>query len=136
MKEAVKITVPSHPKYLGLVRKVTFAFGQIHQIETALMEDIRLAVDEACANVIRHAYRGDPSGRITLVYEMKKEEISVTIDDNGIKADMNAIKGRDLDEIKPGGLGVHFIRRVFDVFRFDEQKKSGNRLILIKKVST
>ncbi|MEW6584059.1 MAG: ATP-binding protein [Nitrospirota bacterium] len=132
MKEKIAVSFPSHPKYLTLVRAVTVRTAQIYGIGEALAEDIKLAVDEACANVIKHAYKGDTSKKIVLKYMNSKKQFTVIIEDAGIKADPGSIQGRDLDDLKPGGLGVHFIRRVFDVFTFDDKKKKGNRLILTK----
>ena len=132
MKDAVTIIIPSHPKYLSVVRSVTLKVGQIHGMKEELLEDIKLAVDEACANVIKHAYQGDTSGKIVIKYKFTPEHFQVSITDHGIKAHNELLKGRDLDDVRPGGLGIHFIKRVFDVFQFDEKKKQGNRLIMIK----
>jgi serine/threonine-protein kinase RsbW len=134
MKDSVTITIPSHPKYLSIVRSVTGKMAQIHEITESLTEDMKLAVDEACANVIKHAYRGDITKKIVLKYKITKKSFNVIIEDSGIKAQTDLIKGRSLDDIRPGGLGIHFIKRVFDVFQFDETKKKGNRLILIKSM--
>lgn len=132
MKDSVKITIPSHPKYLYIVRSVTSKIGEIYGIDETLVNDLRLAIDEACTNVIRHAYKGDTTKRIILKYTVKPKEFIVVLEDTGIKADINKLKGRELDDIKPGGLGIHFIKRVFDIFMLDEKKKKGNRLILVK----
>ncbi len=132
MKDLVKIIVPSHPKYLSIVRNVTSKIGEIYEIEESIVNDLRLAIDEACTNIIRHAYKGDTTKKIMLKYVMKPEKFTVILEDNGIKADINKLKGRNLDDIRPGGLGIHFIKRVFDIFMFDESKKKGNRLILVK----
>jgi serine/threonine-protein kinase RsbW len=134
MKDSVTINIPSHPKYLSIVRSVTGKLGQIYEIAEPLTEDIKLAIDEACANVIKHAYRGDRTKKIVLKYKITKKSFNVIIEDSGIKAQTDLIKGRSLDDIRPGGLGIHFIKRVFDVFQFDETKKKGNRLILIKSM--
>ena len=134
MKDSVTITIPSHPKYLSIVRSVTGKIAQIYEITEPLTEDMKLAVDEACTNVIKHAYRGDRTKKIVLKYKITKKSFNVIIEDSGIKAQEDLIKGRSLDDIRPGGLGIHFIKRVFDVFRFDETKKKGNRLILIKSM--
>jgi serine/threonine-protein kinase RsbW len=134
MKDSVTITIPSHPKYLSIVRSVTGKIAQIYEITEPLTEDMKLAVDEACANVIKHAYRGDRTKKIVLKYKITKKSFNVIIEDSGIKAQTDLIKGRSLDDIRPGGLGIHFIKRVFDVFQFDETKKKGNRLILIKSM--
>lgn len=135
MKDSVTITIPSHPKYLSIVRSVTVKMAQIYEITEPLTEDMKLAVDEACANVIKHAYRGDRTKKIVLKYKITKKSFNVIIEDNGVKAQTDLIKGRNLDDIRPGGLGIHFIKRVFDVFQFDEKKKKGNRLILIKSMN-
>jgi anti-sigma regulatory factor (Ser/Thr protein kinase) len=135
MKDSVTITIPSHPKYLSIVRSVTGKIAQIYEINEPLTEDIKLAVDEACTNVIKHAYRGDRTKKIVLKYKITKKSFNVIIEDSGIKAQEYLIKGRSLDDIRPGGLGIHFIKRVFDVFQFDETKKKGNRLILIKSMN-
>ena len=134
MRDYVSITIPSHPKYLSVVRSLTMKVGQINGMNEAVLEDIKLAVDEACANVIKHAYSGDPSGKIVIQYKTTPEKFQVIITDNGIKTQSELMKGRDLDDVRPGGLGVHFIKRVFDVFELDEKKKKGNRLILMKRL--
>lgn len=135
MKDSVTIAIPSHPKYLSIVRSVTGKMAQIYEITEPLTEEMKLAVDEACANVIKHAYRGDRTKKIVLKYKITKKSFNVIIEDSGIKAQADLIKGRSLDDIRPGGLGIHFIKRVFDVFQFDETKKKGNRLILIKSMN-
>jgi serine/threonine-protein kinase RsbW len=135
MKDSVTITIPSHQKYLSIVRSVTGKIAQIYEITEPLTEDMKLAVDEACANVIKHAYKGDRTKKIILKYKITKKSFNVIIEDSGIKAQTDLIKGRSLDDIRPGGLGIHFIKRVFDVFQFDETKKKGNRLILIKSMN-
>ena len=134
MRDYVSITIPSHPKYLSVVRSLTMKIGQINGMNEALIEDIKLAVDEACANVIKHAYSGNPSGKIVIKYKTTPKNFQVIITDNGIKTQNELMKGRDLDDVRPGGLGVHFIERVFDVFELDEKKKKGNRLILMKRL--
>lgn len=135
MRNTIVITVPSHPKYLSVVRGVTAKVGQILGMDEELVEDIKLAVDEACSNVIKHAYKGDTSKKIVLKYKTDKNRFQVIIEDWGVRADIDSIKGRSLDDVRPGGLGVHLIKRIFDAVLFDEKKKKGNRLILVKEMS-
>ncbi len=134
MRESVVITIPSHPKYLSVIRETTITVGKLYGIPEADVEDIKLAVDEACSNVIKHAYRGDTTKKISVKYTIAKNLFTVMIEDNGIKTQIESMQGRSLNDIRPGGLGIHFIKRVFDGFRFDEHKKKGNRLILTKYV--
>jgi len=132
VKDSIIIAIPSHPKYLSVVRAVTGKMGELCDIDESGIEDMKLAVDEACTNVIKHAYKGDVSRKIVLKYKITRKAFKVSIEDSGIKARIDLLKGRNLNEIRPGGLGIHLIRRVFDVLAFDERKKNGNRLVLIK----
>jgi anti-sigma regulatory factor (Ser/Thr protein kinase) len=126
------ITVPSHPKYLSLVRAATVMMGVQNKVDDTVIEHMEHAVDEACSNVIKHAYAGDPNKQIGVTLRISPEAFEVIIEDSGLKADIASIKGRGLDEIRPGGLGVHLIKRACDVVEFDEKKKKGNRLRLVK----
>jgi anti-sigma regulatory factor (Ser/Thr protein kinase) len=126
------ITVPSHPKYLSLIRAVTVMIGTQNKVDETVIRHMEHAVDEACSNVIKHAYAGDPNEQIGVTLRISPEAFEVIIEDSGLKADVASIKGRGLDDIRPGGLGVHLIKRACDVFEFDEEKKKGNRLRLVK----
>jgi anti-sigma regulatory factor (Ser/Thr protein kinase) len=134
MKDRIAFTLPSHPKYLCMVRDLTVRMGKIAGIAEEEVEEIKLAVDEACSNVIKHAYKGDTTKRIVVQFRISRKGFEVVIDDSGLKADPAAVRGRDLDDLKPGGLGVHFIRRTFDIVEFDLRKQTGNRLRLIKNI--
>ena len=134
MNDSVTITVPSHPKYLTLVRSIAEKMSRICGMSDSEAEDTKLAVDEACCNVIKHAYKGDTTNKIVVKFREIRKGFEVVIEDSGLKADPAFIKGRDLDDVRPGGLGVHLIKRAFDVFEFDERKKKGNRLVLRRKL--
>ncbi len=126
------IRVPSHPKYLALVRAVTVGMGIQNKVEDTVIKHMEHAVDEACSNVIKHAYAGDPNKEIRVTLRISPEAFEVIIEDSGIKTDVVSVKGRRLDELRPGGLGVHLIKRACDIVEFDEKKKNGNRLRLVK----
>ena len=132
MKDIIKITVPSDPKYLSLIRDMTARMGALSGIEGTVIDTLKLAIDEACANVIKHTYKGDTGNNISIQYRITEETFEAVIEDSGEKVSPELLKGRDLDDVRPGGLGIHFIRRAFDVAAYDEKKKKGNRLRLIK----
>lgn len=133
-KKPVTISIPSDPKYLCVVRDVTSRIGALHGLDHGVVEQLKLAVDEACSNVMKHAYAGDTGKEIRLKYFSSAEVFEVVIDDDGPKSNPDLIKGRPLNEVRPGGLGVHFIKKIFDVFEFDKKKKEGNRLRLVKHI--
>ncbi len=132
MRDLAVIKVPSDPKYLSVIRAVTAKVGELSGLSDRAVEDVKLAVDEACSNVIRHAYGGDSTQSILIRFKKTEEGFEVLIEDEGLKAQPGSIKGRSLDDVRPGGLGIHLIRRAFDLFSFDPKKKTGNRLRMVR----
>ena len=132
MKELISIKVPSAPRYLRLIRDVTERLGAFGGLGETVTNTLKLAIDEACANIIKHAYKGDTGKEILIQYRITKDAFEAVIEDSGEKVAPELLRGRDLDDVRPGGLGIHFIKRAFDVVAYDEKKKKGNRLRLIK----
>ncbi len=126
------ITVPAAPKYLCLIRDVTARLCVSGGLEEPAINTLKLAIDEACANIIKHTYKGDTGKKIRVQYRITEKAFEAVIEDSGQKVTPELLQGRDLDDVRPGGLGIHFIKRAFDVVAYDEKKKKGNRLRLIK----
>jgi serine/threonine-protein kinase RsbW len=63
---------------------------------------------------------------------MTQKGFEVLIEDHGIKVQPESIEGRNLDDIRPGGLGVHLIKRAFDIVQFDQKRGKGNRVRLVR----
>ena len=138
-KEALKgrraritVTVASHPMYLGVIRAVTERAAILHGLDAPAVAEVKLAVDEACSNVIKFAYGGNTEKRISVSYGVSRGAFEVLIDDDGEKTSTEAVVGRDLDDVRVGGLGIHFIKRAFDGVVFDGRKERGNRLRLVR----
>jgi sigma-B regulation protein RsbU (phosphoserine phosphatase) len=90
---------------------------------------------EACQNIIRHGYRGAADGRIELSIRQKGEELAVELCDTAPSVTADECKGRELDDVRPGGLGTFFMQRLTDGVRFlTPRGGSGNRLLLTKKL--
>jgi sigma-B regulation protein RsbU (phosphoserine phosphatase) len=99
----------------------------------ACAQDIVMAVDEACQNIIRHGYRDNPAGEIVLDLDRVEDHVVLWLRDFAPKVDEKKIKPRDLDQIRPGGLGVHFIREAMDEARF-VPCAAGNILRMVKRL--
>ena len=97
--------------------------------------DVVMAVDEACQNVIRHAYRGDSGGAIELQIERCGKDLVVSLRDFAPEVDPEEVKPRDLDEIRPGGLGTHLIRSMMDSADFVRPETGGGNLLrMVKRI--
>jgi sigma-B regulation protein RsbU (phosphoserine phosphatase) len=97
--------------------------------------DVVTAVDEACQNVIRHAYGDDPGGAIELEIKRCGEDLVVSLQDFAPEVDPKEIRPRDLDEIRPGGLGTHLIREMMDSAEYVRPESGrGNLLRMVKRI--
>lgn len=130
-----RLRVSARPDRLKMIRSlVTEAVRQCGS-ETN-MQDVVLAVDEACQNVIRHAYGETGEGDIEIMIRHRDGILIVDILDFADPIDPSAVKPRDLDDVRPGGLGTHFIMELMDEVRFlPVPEGGGNLLRMVKKVS-
>ena len=100
------------------------------------VEDVVLAIDEACQNIIRHAYGGDTSEEIVLNIERDGEMLVISLRDYAPEVGVDCMKLRDLGEIRPGGLGCHFIQEVMDDVSLGRPSEGrGNVLRMVKRMN-
>ncbi len=133
MTETVTITVPSHPKFLYVIRSAVYPLVIEAGFPKREARKIVLAVDEACSNIIKYAYEGDATKMIQLRVSLDQQRLVMELTDMGKKPDMSKIAPRKLDDVRPGGLGTHIIRTVFDSVTYDTHGETGTVLTLIKK---
>ncbi len=100
--------------------------------------DVQMAVDEACTNVIEHAYHGRKDGTIDITCEQRGKEFVVVIQDFGEPFDPKKVaKPRTRDPLSRrniGGLGIFFMHKLMDRVHFDFSSGNGNRLTMVKKI--
>ena len=97
--------------------------------------DVVMAVDEACQNIIRHAYRGEPGGTIELTIDRRGAELVFSLRDEAPPIDPARVKPRDLADVRPGGLGTHLISEVMDEARFvPVSSDRGNLFRMVKRI--
>lgn len=99
--------------------------------------DLKLAVDEACSNLVMHGYAGREPGPIAVSFALAGEEIVITIVDHAPPFDPTKAPIPNLDtpasERRPGGLGWHIIRQLMDRVTYRADAENGNRLTLAKR---
>jgi len=100
-------------------------------------EKIILAVNEACMNIIQHGYDNEENHEFTITIYLTENnearELIIQLIDQAKKVDPLKIRSRNLDDIKPGGIGVHMIHKLMDNVKYlDHQGSIGNILELRK----
>jgi serine/threonine-protein kinase RsbW len=143
----LRMELVSDPMYLCGSRELISAIARRIGFAEEGAKQIALALDEALANIIRHGYDRRKDGVIWisvwplpplaspgLPAELHGPGIAIILEDEARQVDPSTIKSRDLDEIRPGGLGVHIIQQVMDVARYERRESAGMRLTLVKRV--
>ncbi|MCP4041030.1 MAG: ATP-binding protein [Gammaproteobacteria bacterium] len=92
-----------------------------------------LAVNEACMNIIQHGYHGDPEGEIILEILNNNGELEFRLRDYAEVIEPDTLKPRPHGELKPGGLGMYFIRQIMDEFTFEVPEPGVGNLLIMKK---
>ncbi len=117
----------------GFVAKAAEAAG----LDSPAVQAVELAVDEACTNIIDHAYGGEGRGDIEVTYRTNGNGLTVILRDHGEPFDLDLVPQPDLQapltDRNGGGLGLHFIRELMDEVRFEFTQDSGNVLTMIKR---
>ena len=126
------LSVPSHPKYLYVIRSALYPIVVGSGFPRGEARRIVLAVDEACSNIIKYAYEGDTTKTISISVAVAPRGLRIELTDSGKKPDVARIAPRNLDEIRQGGLGTHFMASVFDSVSYDTSPASGTVLTLVK----
>jgi anti-sigma regulatory factor (Ser/Thr protein kinase) len=140
MALSVKLEVPSNPRLLSVVRSTVQQFASVVGFSEADCRSVVLAVDEALANVIRHAYEGQPDQGIEVSCNLlcssaggDPDGLEFILVDHGKPGEPEKMKSRELDDIRPGGLGMHIITSIMDEVQY-ESLPGCNRLRLVKSL--
>ena len=132
----VEVRFPSRADRLKLGRSLVRSVAQALGCSLETTHDLVLAVDEACQNVIRHAYRGSADGILELRLERDGDDLVVLIRDHAEPMDPASLRPRAAKEARGGGLGVRFIQEIMDeVVILPTPPDGGNLLKLVKRIA-
>ena len=107
------------------------------QINNDLKEELVLAIAEAAQNIVKHAFKNNADANELMVVQISCEsnKLQIAFYDRGTPVDPKKVKHREIDNVKPGGLGTFFIQEIMDVVEFKDGKKPWiNHLVLTKQL--
>lgn len=133
--EIAEISVPARPESLKLVRRVIEGATASCGFGKDTVQDVVLSVDEACQNIIRHVYGEINDGQMIINAARSQHGLIISIRDFGPRTDPDKVHPRSLDDVRPGGLGTHFINEIMDEVEFKVPIDGiGNLLVLTKSL--
>jgi anti-sigma regulatory factor (Ser/Thr protein kinase) len=135
----LKLELHSDPQMLSPVRGALERLTEILGLSAPECRAVTRAVDEALTNIMRHCYCGRLDQPIEVFCSRTRrrgavgpeEGLEILLCDRGPPVDPAKLRGRPLDEIRPGGLGLHFIRQSMDVVQY-RRTRGTNQFRLVK----
>ncbi|MFT4604879.1 MAG: serine/threonine-protein kinase RsbW [Rhodothermales bacterium] len=124
-----KLTIPSSTRYLEDVRHFVERHAEKAKLPEDSVQQLKMAVDEACANVIEHAYKGNNEQPIDIAVIVRSDRFTVRIRDKGEGFDPTVYQEPDLTSIarsrRAGGLGVHIMHRLMDQVEYRQRGRTN-----------
>lgn len=137
---SVKLTLPAEAEYLDIVRLTLYGVTSKLGFSYEEIEDMKVAVSEACNNVIVHTYEPDESGVLEVSFDPVRNGVFITIKDQGQSFDhiqkiesISSLHNKSLQEVRIGGLGLYLMQALMD--KVEVKGENGTEVILYKSVS-
>ena len=131
-----ELRVKSTTENLDQIRDFTRSVAAQSGFSEESIDKIALAVDEACTNIIKHAYKYSPEGDIVINIKVADNKLTVSITDFGLDFDPTLVPVPDIKKYyqqhKVGGLGIYLIKKLMDEVKYNPAVGNKNQVVLIK----
>jgi serine/threonine-protein kinase RsbW len=117
----LEIKIQSHPGQLADTRRAVEAYAQNNGFDNVACGEIGLVINEALANVMRHAYRGAADRPIIVRAEVANNALRISIRDWGNGVNPQELPPKNHDPLTPGGIGMICLRQLMDEVVFTRQ---------------
>ena len=107
------------------------------KLNNDLKDELVLAIAEAAQNIVKHAFKNmaNPSELMVVQISCENNKLQIAFYDRGTPVDPKKVKHREIDNVKPGGLGTFFIQEIMDAVEFKDGNKPWiNHLVLTKQL--
>ena len=123
--ETIKMEIPANPDYVSIIRLTTSGIANRVGFSMDDIEDMKVAVSEACTNAIKHS----EDNKVNIEFNLLSDKLEIEIKDNGKGYDVSSIETPDLNNPKESGLGLFIIQTLMDEVNIDS---NGNQGTIIK----
>jgi serine/threonine-protein kinase RsbW len=137
-EQTFTLNVPSSTEHLKLIRDFVGNIGEKAGFTEKETANLALAVDEAVANVIEHAYGSDATRDVKIRTILDDQTLTFEIVDTGLCFDPSSVQEKDLEQLvkerRSGGLGLRLIRTIMDDVKYQIVPGEKNELRMVKKL--
>lgn len=126
--ETIKMEISSNPEYVGIIRLTTSGIANKIGFSIDDIEDMKVAVSEACTNAIKHSN----DNIFYIVFNILENGLEIKIEDKGRGYDVEALPKPDLDNPKESGLGLFIIQSLMDDVSIESKSNQGTIIKMTK----
>ena len=126
--ETIKMEITANPAYVSIIRLTTSGIANKVGFCMDDIEDLKVAVSEACTNAIKHS----SDDRFTIIYTMIENGLTIEIIDNGNGYDTSSINEPDIENLKESGMGLFIIEALMDEVSIESQEGKGTSIKMTK----
>jgi serine/threonine-protein kinase RsbW len=127
----VELTIPAQSRYLVLPRLGLAGIAPVAGLDEETLADLKLAVTEACANAVRHAYP-DGEGDVHVRMELEPGRLVVRVADRGRGLQGDDVEAWDASRLREQGMGLSIIQAIVDELEIESRPGAGTALRLVK----
>jgi serine/threonine-protein kinase RsbW len=130
----VRLEIPARAEWVAVARLAIAAVANRLQFSVEDIEDVKLAIAEACTNAIQH---GAPGGTIEIVSEASSAGLVLTVRDRGRRVPVEVLAEERIGETgRTEELGVFLIRALMDTVEYTSDVREGTQLVMTKRVTS
>lgn len=138
--QRVTLSLPASAEYVDIVRLNLYGIASKMGFSYEEIEDMKVAVSEACNNSVLYAY-GQEGGMVEVLFQVSQDSLTITVRDEGESFDnVSAVADRslhdkDLSEVQIGGLGFYLMEALMDEVSVTNQAGKGTEVTLMKRLA-
>ncbi|MGG1679214.1 anti-sigma B factor RsbW [Neobacillus sp. NRS-1170] len=141
LMDYIEMKIPAKPEYVGIIRLTTSGIASRMGYGYEEIEDVKIAISEACTNAVQHAYKQDEGGEIVIGFGIYENKLEIVIADNGKSFNFEQTKSQlgpydassSIDQLSEGGLGLYLMETLMDEVRVSVH--SGVTVFMAKYLS-
>ncbi|SMP58291.1 ATP-binding protein [Anoxynatronum buryatiense] len=132
-REMIELSIPHRSEYVSMIRLTVTAIASSMGFDIEDIEDIKVALSEACSNAIMH---GGCSAEENFVVQFIREQkrLTISVSDFGKGYSVQTLQDPKLEELNEGGLGIFIIRSLMDDVKIKTGSSQGTSITMIKNL--
>ena len=118
----IEMKIPAKPEYVGVVRLTISGIASRMGFTIDDIEDLKIAISEACTNAVQHAYKDEEDGEVIIGCGVYKDRLELMVADHGHSCNFDEVrqglgpyhKGQPVEFMREGGIGIYLIETLMD----------------------